>query len=81
MAVAEGMRVQFNFIDLEIGKVLKAQDHCRLAQNANQMKEHIEVVQRQLDMMVAELKQLEAEMSGHGMDPASSSEYVVHTST
>lgn len=50
----EGVRFQ---VDREITRVLKAQDYDRLAQNANQTKERIEDIQRQLDVLVVELRQ------------------------
>lgn len=42
------------------------------------MKERIASMHRQLDVIMSEIEQLDAEMSGQGMDPVSSSEYVVH---
>lgn len=68
----KGVGVQVDWIDREIGKVLKAQDRHQLAQNASQMRQHIEGVRRQPDIMEGELKQLEEEMSGQGMGPTSS---------
>lgn len=46
MAVVEGVGVQVHLIDWEIGRVLKAQEHDRLTQNANQVRQRIEDVQR-----------------------------------
>lgn len=69
VAAAESVGVQ---VDREIAKVLKAQDHYRLAQNINEIKEQIEGVQKQLETLVGKIKQLEGEMLGQGMYPASS---------
>lgn len=41
---AVGVHVDWN--DREIGRILKAQDHHRLAKNANMIEEQIEGVQR-----------------------------------
>lgn len=38
----EGMGVQVDCMDREIGRVLKAKDHYRRAQKANQMRERID---------------------------------------
>lgn len=77
VAVTEGEGVQVDWIHREINKILKAKDHHSLTQNADQIRERIAAVQRQLDEMVDELEQLEAEMSGQGIGAASSGEYIV----
>lgn len=49
-----GLRV--DWFDKVIGKVLKAKDHEKLVHTANSIREHMEYLQRQLDMLADELK-------------------------
>lgn len=66
MAVTKSLGIQVDWIDRDIRRVLKAQDHHRLSQNANPMRERIEVVQRQLDALVCKLKQLKRRCQDRG---------------
>lgn len=43
MATAEGEGVQVEWIDLDIGRMLRARDHCWLSRNADQLRERVAV--------------------------------------
>lgn len=73
---SKGVRVEW--IGLEIGRILRAKDLYRLAQNINQLRERIVILQQQLDKVASKLGRPMVEMSGQGMDPTSSGEYTVH---
>lgn len=60
IATAESEGVQVDWIDREIGKILKAKDHQRFAQSADQLRERVAVLQRQLDEVAGKLRCLEA---------------------
>lgn len=72
LAASEGDGVLVDWIDREIGKILKAKEHHQLSQNVDKLRERVATVQRQLDEMVGELERVEAEMPGQRMDPTSS---------
>lgn len=42
---------------------MKARDHQKLVHNANLIRERMEVLQRQLDVLVDELNQVKSEMA------------------
>lgn len=77
-AAAESDGVRIKLFDWGIGRILKARDHHRLAQNADQLTEEVAVLWQQLDEVASELGHLEVEMLGQRMDSASSGEYIVH---
>lgn len=65
------------WIDHEIGKILKARDHRHLTKNADQLRERVIALQQQLDEALSELEGLEALMVGQGTNPASSSKHII----
>lgn len=77
MTTAEGVRVQVDWIDKEIDRSSNLKIIIG-SLNADQMKEQIEGVQRKVDGLVGELKWVEEEMLGQGIDTASSKKYIVH---
>lgn len=52
-------------------------EHQKLAQTTNSIREWMEHIQRQLDIMVGELKQVEGEIVNQEMNPSSVGDYMV----
>lgn len=77
-AAVESEGVWVDWIKRGIDKIIRARDHHRLAQDANQLREPVVALQQQLDEVAGELELLEAEMSRQGMDPPSLGEYIMH---
>lgn len=62
MYVTHGVGVQSDWIDHEIGRILKVQEHHRIAQNEDLLKERIKGIRRHVDTLAGKLKQVEEEM-------------------
>lgn len=71
------MGVNIEWFDKVIRKILKARDYQGLAQKVISLKEHMEVLQKRLDILAKELKEVKDEKIGQEMDPLAPIEQVV----
>lgn len=74
---AEIVGLRADWFDKVIGKVQKAKDHQKHAYTSNSIRENMEYLQRQLDMLADKLKQAEDMMVDQYMEPFGSGDYVV----
>lgn len=74
---AENAGVKVDWFDKGFREFLKAKDHQKLAHTITSIKEHMEDLQRKLDMLEDGLKQVENEMDDYDIDHVFYGDYMV----
>lgn len=76
----KGARVQVDWINREIRRILEAQDDQKVDQTTHSIREVLDrwYAEGQVDAMASELRQIKGEMVGQAMNPSSLGDYVVH---